>query len=209
MPLQNRVTPAGKIIATPARGTFMGNRGILHDDNKTLGKARWKHKAWITCVLDFRGRYSEPMPKGRYTRLFFLDEAVALAAGHRPCYECRRADFHTYLDHWVSAHKTSKPRAGQVDTVLHAERVNPKTRKQITTLKRLDQIPNGAFIQLSKSTPPHLVYGDALYAFKNAVYAEPIKRPEGITVTVLTPQSTLGVLQSGFTPVLHPSLQLP
>jgi hypothetical protein len=207
MPLQNRVTPAGNIITNPARGTFMGNRGILHDDTETLGKARWKHKAWITCLLEFRGRYSEPMPKNRYTRLFFLDEAVALAVGHRPCYECRRADYNIYMDHWASAHKCPIPRAGHVDTILHSERINSKTRQQITTQMRLDALPNGAFVQLSKFTPPHLVYEDALYAFKDAVYAEPIKRPKGITVNALTPQATIWVMQSGFTPLLHPSLQ--
>ena len=97
MPLQNRVTPGGEIIADPARGTLMGNRGILHDAGQRLGVARWRHPHWIYCRLSFKGRRRAVMAPGRYTELFFLDEASALAAGHRPCYECRREDFLRFL----------------------------------------------------------------------------------------------------------------
>ena len=206
MTLQNRVIPTGEIIADPSRGEFMGNRGILHNQTKTLGKARWKHKAWITCLLAFRGRRSDVMPKNRYTRLFLLDEAVALAAGHRPCYECRRADYHRYMDHWALAHKASVPRAGEVDKTLHHERVDAKTRRQITTRMQLDDLPDGAFILLDNNTMPFLVYGDALFGFIHSTYEVPIKRPRMTTVTALTPPSSLKVLQSGFTPILHSSV---
>ncbi|MGB8623555.1 MAG: hypothetical protein WCD16_12105, partial [Paracoccaceae bacterium] len=103
MPLQNRVLPTGEIVVHPARADFMGNRGILHGGNRQLGTARWRHKTWITCLLSFKGRKRVPMTPGRYTELFFLDEAVALAAGHRPCAECRRADFLRYRDAWQAA----------------------------------------------------------------------------------------------------------
>src|SRR5688500_15168681 len=96
MPLQNRVTPFGEIEAAPARGLFMGNRGILHDANQQLGRARWRHKSWVTCLLSFKDRRREVMAPRRYTELFFCDEAVALAAGHRPCAECRREDYERF-----------------------------------------------------------------------------------------------------------------
>ena len=206
MTLQNRVMPTGEIIADPTRGKLMGNRGILHNQTKTLGKARWKHKAWITCLLAFRGRHSEVMPENRYTRLFFLDEAVALAAGHRPCYECRRADYHCFMDHWALAHGAPAPRAGEVDKTLHHERVDAKTRRQITTRIQLDDLPDGAFIQLDNNTMPFLVYRDALFGFIHSTYEAPIKRPCRTKVTALTPPSSLKVLQSGFTPILHSSV---
>jgi len=116
--LQNRVTPFGEIVATPARGLSMGNRGILHDDRRRLGRRRWTHKAWICCVTEFRGRRRQVMAPGRYTELFFLDEAVALAAGHRPCFECRRAAANAFAACWGG-----EPRAPDMDRVLHAERL--------------------------------------------------------------------------------------
>ena len=104
MPLRNRVTPFGEIEVHPARGTLMGNRGILHGDDRTLGARRWAHRAWIVCVLSFRGRRRVVMTPGRYTELFFLDEAVALAAGHRACAECRNAAYRRYRELWREAH---------------------------------------------------------------------------------------------------------
>ncbi|HEY9058475.1 MAG TPA: hypothetical protein VIN77_15095, partial [Aurantimonas sp.] len=132
MPLQNRVTPLGEIIADPARGTLMGNRGILHDGNRELGRSRWKHKAWIACTLAFRGRKRTPMTPGRYTELFFLDEATALAGGHRPCAECRRADFNAYRTAWATAHcLDAPPTAKAMDDMLHAHRVKSRLREQV------------------------------------------------------------------------------
>src|SRR4051794_26424644 len=99
MPRQNRVTPSGDIITTPERGTLMGNRGVLHDADARIVR-RWQGKRWIACVLEFKGRWRPVMAPGRYTELFFLDEATALAAGHRPCAECRRRRFDEFRDTW-------------------------------------------------------------------------------------------------------------
>ena len=109
MPLQNRVSPLGEIVATAERGGLMGNRGILHDRDRRLGVSRWKHPHWVCCRLAFLGRHRPVMTPGRYTELFFLDEATALAAGHRPCAECRRADYTRFLDAWTAAHGARPP----------------------------------------------------------------------------------------------------
>ena len=124
-PLQNRVLATGEIIATPERGLFMGNRGILHDDHQTLGKARWRHKAWIICVLQWKDWHRAVMRPNNYTELFFLDDAVAMAAGHRPCALCRRAEFNGYRE----AAGISAP-APAMDAALHLERAVPRTFAQ-------------------------------------------------------------------------------
>ena len=186
----------------------MGNRGVLHDQTQTLGKARWRHKAWIICSLSFKGRHSEVMPTNGYTRLFFLDEAVALAAGHRPCYECRRNDYTTYMNHWASAHKSETSCASDVDNTLHSQRVHPSTRQQITATMPIDDLPDGIFIQLPNEPTPYLIFRDGLFAFRNSGYAPPVKRPKSTLVSVLTPLSTIKVLRSGFKPALHSSIKL-
>src|SRR5580658_4942381 len=124
MPLQNRVTPYGDLIATAARGALTGNRGILHDAAGRLGRARWRHKVWIACLLRFRGRHRPVMQPGRYTHLFFLDEATALAAGHRPCFECRHRDATAFVAAWMRANKPGEAYAGigALDAVLHRDR---------------------------------------------------------------------------------------
>jgi hypothetical protein len=133
LPKQNRVTPFGEIIATPERGTFMGNRGILHDAEGRL-RRKWVLKRWLVCVLEFRGRERTVMTPNRYTELFFLDEATALAAGHRPCAECRHARFIDFCMAWKAAHsggkKSRRPTADEMDDRLHAERVGPDRSKQ-------------------------------------------------------------------------------
>jgi hypothetical protein len=198
--LQNRVTPDAEIIAHPARGCLMGNRGILHRQDRTLGTARWRHKAWISCVLEFKGRHSDVMPTNRYTRLFFLDEAVALAAGHRPCAECRHADYQNFKALWQSATGVSRRRATDMDRQLHQERVDPRTRCQITHMRSLDEVPDGAFIRLTDNEPAYLVWADALHPYAYSAYAPPIRRPRGIQALVLTPASVLLALKSGYRP---------
>ena len=127
MPLQNRVTPRGDIVATPARGTLTGNRGILHDAGRQLGAARWRHHRWICCRLDFKGRRRAVMAPGRYTELFFLDEATALAAGHRPCWECRREAFQDFQSAWRCAFGGADDvGAAAMDRILHRARVAPR-----------------------------------------------------------------------------------
>ncbi|TDX32599.1 hypothetical protein [Rhodovulum visakhapatnamense] len=195
-PRQTRVTPLGEIVADPARGLFMGNRGCLHDADGRLGRARWRHKAWICCLLQFRGRHRPVMTPGRYTELFFLDEAVALSAGHRPCAECRRADFRRFaLAFGVGT-------AGRLDAALHAARLCPSSRDQRRHTAPAAALPDGAFVLLEAT--PHLILGRVALPWKPSGYGAARPRPVG-EVTVLTPAPTVAALAAGYRPVLHPS----
>ncbi|HEX3456598.1 MAG TPA: hypothetical protein VHR97_01465, partial [Candidatus Baltobacteraceae bacterium] len=127
MPLQNRVTPFGEVAALPGRGMLMGNRGVLHDDDRRIVRT-WDVRRWIACVLEFRGRKREVMTPRRYTELFFLDEAAAFSAGHRPCAECRRADYVRFRDLWVA--RFGRPAgADDVDARIHGDRLDGKTKR--------------------------------------------------------------------------------
>src|SRR5690349_3427993 len=144
MPRQNRVTPWGDLVATPERGTFLGNRGVLHDAAGQVVRP-WQVKRWLVCVLEFRGRQRTVMAPGRYTELFFLDEATALAAGHRPCAECRHARFLEFCRAWGvthPGHRLRRPTADEIDTRLHAERVGPDRGKR-SHAATLDELPDG------------------------------------------------------------------
>lgn len=207
MSLQNRVDPAGKIIADPARGLFTGNRGGRIHDPATrvlLPKRRWASKAWICCVTRFRERRRVVMGPG-YTHLFILDEVTALSAGHRPCYECRRADAVRFAEAWQKAFALAdRPRAGEMDARLHAERY-AVTR----TLQRrdIDDLPDGAVISDDSEANPALwaVHGDKLLRWCPDGYHGPRKRPSKGTVATITPQAMIAVLENGFRPVWHPS----
>lgn len=203
MPLQNRVLPTGEIVVHPARADFMGNRGILHGGNRQLGTARWRHKAWITCLLSFKGRKRVPMTPGRYTELFFLDEAVALAAGHRPCAECRRADFLRYRDAW-QAPTGVRPSAADMDHALHAARVTPR-RAQITHEADIRALPDGVFLRVDAGGPPCLLLGARLLPFTPGGYGPALPHPASGAVTVLTPRPSVAVLAAGYRPALHAS----
>ena len=148
MPLQNRVTPTGDIIATPHRGMFTGNRGIIHDPaTKTLLKKRWSSPAWITCVCEFRGWRRLVMGRRSWTELFFLDEATAFAAGHRPCFFCRRDDANRFRAAWEKGNGVTDVRAREMDSVLHRERLD-RSRKRLHPLPMpLKQLPDGAMVQ--------------------------------------------------------------
>jgi hypothetical protein len=196
---QNRVLPTGEIVAQPFRGLFMGNRGILHDGMGQLGVARWKHPHWVTCLLQFKGRHRPVMTPNHYTELFFLDEAVALAAGHRPCAECRRADFNAFR-----AALNLELSAPGIDAVLHPARIESRTRRQVRHKAPLDGLPDGAFI-LHDGTA-HLVRGAHLLPIAGFGYGPACARPRG-TVTVLTPKPMLKALQNGYRPVLHSSAE--
>jgi hypothetical protein len=201
MPLQNRVTPLGEIIATEARGTMMGNRGVLHDARKHLGRARWKHANWVNCVLDFHGRRRTVMAPRRYTELFFLDEAVALAAGHRPCGECRRERYRAYMDLWAARCADLGPADPKaVDRALHRARIDPTTEGQLRYDAPLDTIPDGAFIL--RAGAAYLVQGPHLLPYSPSGYGPPEARPMAICATILTPEPTIRILKAGYRPMV-------
>ncbi|MGH3009699.1 MAG: hypothetical protein ACRDLM_09905 [Gaiellaceae bacterium] len=192
MPLQNRVTPLGELIATPARGLVFGNRGRLHDDECRI-RRHHDGKRWISCRLEFRGRYRGVMPPGRYTGLFFLDEATAFAAGHRPCAECRHGDYVRFMA------LVGESRADDVDAKLHAERLGPKPTRAIAGL------PDGAFVL--RDGEPYLVLAGELLRWTPAGYAE--RRLATGRAPVLTPLTVLPALESGWNgvvPLLHLSI---
>lgn len=202
MPLRNRVTPAGEIVAEPWRGALMGNRGILHDAGRRLGRSRWRHKAWIACVLAFRGRHRAVMAPGRYTELFFWDEACALAAGHRPCWECRRADARRFRDAWEEAGLPG-PGAGAMDATLHAARVT-RDRRQVTHEARLAELPDGVFLTTpDASGAPLLRWQGRLWRWSGAGYADTGPAGPG-TVRVLTPAPTVAAIRAGYAPQVRP-----
>src|SRR4051794_15562525 len=148
MPLQNRVTPLGEIVATPQRGLFTGNRGIIHDPaTKALLNRRWSSKAWITCVCEFRGRRREVMATRSWTELFFLDEATSFAAGHPPCFYCRRDDANAFRAAWQRGKRLSGVRAPEIDAVLHAERLDGKEKRLHPLPMPIDGLPDGAMVQ--------------------------------------------------------------
>lgn len=194
MPLQNRVQPDGTILAHRARGLFMGNRGILHDDNRRLTHRRWQHKAWVCCLTRFKGRRRVLMTPHRYTELFFHDEAVALAAGHRPCAECRRQDHRAYL----SAADHIGP-VSEFDKVLHAARATPRRFTLRTHRGLAADLPDGAFFLTQNG--PALRWQDAAYPFTPNGYAAPIPMPTG-EVTILTPLPSLRALHNGYAPTV-------
>jgi len=201
MPRQNRVQPDGQIIAHPARGLLMGNRGILHDGSGQLGRARWRHPHWITCLTAFKGRKRPLMAPGRYTELFFLDEAVASAAGHRPCAECRRADWLRFRALWSGIYGPAD--AAAIDRALHAARLTPE-RRQCRHQAPADTLPEGAMVLWRNAV--HLVTARGLHPHSPAGYGPPQPRPEGM-LEVLTPAPLVAVMAAGWRPVLHPSAE--
>jgi hypothetical protein len=207
--LQNRVTPAGEIINHTMCGQFMGNRGILHDDQRKLGVSRWKHPHWIICLTEFRGRHRTVMSPRRYTELFFLDEAVALAAGHRPCAECRRAAYNQYLLAVSADFDEGPPKVAELDRRLQKERVN-RRRQQITHTAPVAGLPDGTMLRLPDDTSQiRLRIGNKLLLWSMESYVD-----DGImvghpatdrSVEVLTPPTSVRALQAGYQPLLHPS----
>ena len=199
MPLQNRVLPTGEIVVDPARGTLTGNRGCLHDDQQRLGRARWKGKAWISCVLDYKGVRRRVMSPRSWTELFFLDEAVAMAAGHRPCALCRRAAFGRFQAAWGGA------RAPEIDAALHLARVGAD-RRQRRFQAEAAGLPDGCFILWAEA--PHLLHGGAALPYFAHGYGTALPRPGG-WVTVLTPAPMIRVLSAGYRPMLNKNIELP
>jgi hypothetical protein len=206
VPLQNRVTPLGELVATPARGLVYGNRGCLHDRHGQIRRP-YAGRRWIACRLEFKGWRREPLVQpGRFTELFFLDEATAFAAGHRPCALCRRGDYNRFRAAWRRRHPTETG-ADAIDARLHAERLDPATRAQRHHLAPLSGLPDGAFVLFGGE--PWLVRAAQLVRYTPNGYAERRSRTDVTGLPVITPPSLLALLSSGWrseaVPLLHPS----
>ena len=206
MPLQNRVTPLGDLVAAPARGLVYGNRGCLHDERGRI-RRRYDGKRWIACRLEFRGwRRSPLLQPGRFTELFFLDEATAFAAGHRPCALCRREDYVRFGEIWRGLHP-GQVGADAIDAQLHSERATPDRRTQLRHAAAFAELPDGAFV-LEEGTPS-LVLEQSLLRWTPAGYSERTSRPGHGQAEVITPPSLIAILRAGWhqplVPLLHPS----
>jgi hypothetical protein len=201
MPLQNRVTPIGDIVATPHRGLFTGNRGIIHDPaTKTLTR-RWASQAWLTCVCEFRGWRREVMGGRSWTELFFLDEATALAAGHRPCFFCRREDANRFRAAWEQGNGVKDVRLKDIDAVLHRERLDGAKKRLHALAVPLEQLSDGAMVQSGDES--FLIAQGRVLLWSPGGYRE---APHAIKdAMLLTPPSTLRALGVGYRPVLHSS----
>jgi hypothetical protein len=198
--LQNRVDPFGTIIKTSARGAWMGNRGLLHNAGQQILRP-FKLKAWITCLLDFKGRKRKVMAPGLYTELFFLDEATAFAAGHRPCFECRRTDAVRFKTFWLKGNPgytfDEKTRIHEIDEVLHKERINRDGTK-VTFTESPAALPNGSFILYEDH--PFLVLDGLMLPWTPSGYEKGIPIPRLYNITVLTPRSIINAFRAGYTP---------
>ena len=206
MPLQNRISPFGELFASPARGTLFGNRGgKFHNDDRTLGARRFASRQWICCVLQFKNRQRDVW--GRYyTELFFLDEITALAAGHRPCFECRREDAIAFADAFATGRGLRAPlRAPEMDRILHEERLEGRSKRRHRF--PIDDLPDAAFVVLphAQGEQAVAVLGETLLRWTPFGYERPIARPRGISVDVLTPPGIVAALRNGFTPRWHGS----
>ena len=200
MPLQNRVTPFGELVAVLARGTLKGNRGgRLHDAHRKLTARRWTSKQWICCKLEFNERHRTVWGDS-YTELFFLDEVTAFAAGHRPCFECRRKDAERFATLFGNG---ARARVAEMDTLLHAERLDGKA-KRLHRLK-IAELPDGAMI--ARAGEAYALRGDQILRWTPQGYTERLPRPRSAPADVLTPPSTLAVLTRGYVPLWHPSAE--
>jgi hypothetical protein len=193
-PAQNRVSPLGEIIAVSGRGAWTGNRGRLHEGRGTREVVRHhQHKTWITCVLSFRGRSVPQWEPNRYTPLFFLDEAVALAAGHRPCAECRHSTYITYRTLWAETRGGALTYAKDMDAQLHLERTG-RARHRAPWIS----LPDGVFVATDRG--PAVVVGDhlAVWDQRDNSYRDTLSRPANGTAAVLTPPTTVAILRAGY-----------
>jgi hypothetical protein len=195
----------GELIATPERGLVYGNRGCLHDEHREI-RRRYPTKRWIACRLCFRGRRRSPlMAPGRFTELFFLDEATALAAGHRPCAECRRSDYNRFSELWLALHP-GQVGADAIDAQLDGERLAPGSRERLLHESPYSELPDGAFVL--EAGRPQLVLARELLTWSAGGYRDRQRRPRNGNATVITPPSLIAILRSGWSPsvpLLHPS----
>jgi hypothetical protein len=207
-PLQNRVDPFGQLIRTTGRGAWMGNRGLIHNEHQQIIRP-FRLKGWITCVLEFKGRHREVMTPNQYTELFFLDEATAFSAGHRPCAECRRADFNRFKAAWVQGNSlymyNMKTPIGEIDEILQRERINPNGSK-FTYNERLGNLPEGSFIEYNGK--PYMIRNpNRVTHWTPFGYTDSIKLPLTTEVNVLTPKSIVNSFQSGYIPQTSESMR--
>jgi hypothetical protein len=204
MPLQNRVTPTGDLVAVPERGTMLGNRGVLHDAERRIVRDS-QGRRWLVCRLEFHGRHRTIMRPGSYTELFFLDEATALAAGHRPCAECRYREYQHFRRCWVAAHDDPSgnlPSAEQIDAQLHRDRrAAPGVRE--TYRDEIAALADGVFILHEGEA--WLLWQSALLHWTPGGYDRCQARPTHGRVTVLTPRATAHVIAAGYVPAVHPT----
>ena len=203
MPERNRVTPLGEIVAIPLRGAWTGNRGVLHEGHDIVRSHA--SDLWITCARQFRGRWREQWLPHRYTHLFFHDEAVSFAAGHRPCAECRREDYRAYQRAWAANMITARSAAGadqcaptakEMNAQLHRERIVPGTHRRRLHEMPWNDLPDGTFVLLDDS--PAVVVGGTVVPWTTEGYQTPVPRPRAGTATVITPPSTVAALRAGY-----------
>lgn len=207
MPFQNRVDPWGRLHAVPARGTLLGNRGVIHNQARTI-VAHWRTKAWITCQLAWQGRRRPIMRPGSWTELFFLDEATAFAAGHRPCAYCRRARFTEFKTTWIAASpavlSSAAPRIGEIDSILHAERTR-RGGEKVMYEETLEMLPDGVMTELDDANA-YLVWRGQLLRWSFDGYARgEAPRLAAPNARVLTPASIVRMFRHGFQPDVHAS----
>lgn len=210
MPLQNRVTPYGEIVAVSERGLLMGNRGVLHNDARQIVRP-YQVQRWIACRTEFRGRHRQVMRPGSYTELFFLDEATAFAAGHRPCAECRHEDYLRFKSAWASSSTGALvgPRAEQMDAVLHAQRLMTDEGAHRPSRKRtyedeIATLPDGTMLDIDGVA--WLLWRGALHQWSPAGYTFSRPEPRGGRVPIVTPQALVEVLRAGYELMVHPSV---
>lgn len=201
MPLQNRVSPSGELLADNARGSWLGNRGILHNEKKEIIRP-WKHKNWVLCELNFKERKREVFSQNSYSELFFLDEATALSAGHRPCASCRRQRFDEFKQAWGAA-QLSELKVDEIDKVLHQDRAI-RGGKKVTYNEKLENLPNGVFVELEGK--PWLIWRNELYEWHPDGYRARADIYGDLNVTVLTPKCMVEIIVAGFIPQVDKSV---
>jgi hypothetical protein len=194
VPERNRVTPTGEIVATPLRGAWTGNRGVLHREREVV--RFHAGNLWIVCALEFRGRHRELWLPNRWTPLFFHDEAVAFAAGHRPCGECRQASYEAYKAAWAEGLGVAPPSAGEINRQLHAERLFRGTHRRRFHEVEWPELPDGAFVW--RNEQPHLIRGRHSVAWSSDGYGPEQRRPRRGRATAITPPAALAVLRAGY-----------
>jgi hypothetical protein len=201
--LQNRVDPFGTIITTTARGSYMGNRGVIHNNHKEITHL-FKHRAWITCSLEFKGRKRPVMAPDRWTELFFIDEATAFAAGHRPCFECRKDDATRFKACWIKGNPTykfsMKTSIKEIDEIIHSERIDAG-KKKVIHQRMSSHIAEGTFVTINGDA--YIYWKDRLHRWTPFGYEDAIPVPQASLLTVLTPNSIVNAFCAGYVPQIQ------